>query len=94
MAAFGVVSIGLLIGVRPIAKQHLIGTTTHRMGIESLIGQDAIVVQNVDAVQGRVKIGGEVWSATSYDEDETLEAGAKVRVMEIRGATAIVWGGV
>src|SRR4051794_3140915 len=39
---------------------------------------------------GSVRIGGEVWTARSYDDDEGIEAGKKVQVVEIRGATAFV----
>jgi membrane protein implicated in regulation of membrane protease activity len=37
-----------------------------------------------------VKIGGEVWSARSYDDDDSFEPGARVEVMKIDGATALV----
>ena len=39
---------------------------------------------------GCVRIGGEVWTARSYDDEEVIEAGRKVQVVEIRGATALV----
>ena len=39
---------------------------------------------------GCVKIDGEVWTARSYDEDEVIDAGERVEVVEIRGATALV----
>ena len=39
---------------------------------------------------GQVKIGGEVWTARAYDEDEVFEPGARVEVMKIDGATALV----
>jgi len=39
---------------------------------------------------GRVKIGGEVWTAQPFDEDDQLEAGASVEVVTIKGATAYV----
>ena len=40
---------------------------------------------------GCVRIeGGEVWTARSYDEDEVIDAGERVEVVEIRGATALV----
>ena len=31
-----------------------------------------------------------MWTARSYDEDEVLEPGARVQVMQIQGATALV----
>jgi membrane protein implicated in regulation of membrane protease activity len=37
-----------------------------------------------------VKIGGEVWTARPYDEDQVIEPGAKVDVFVIKGATALV----
>jgi len=37
-----------------------------------------------------VRIDGEVWTARSYDEDDIIEAGKRVQVIEIRGATALV----
>jgi len=37
-----------------------------------------------------VKIDGEVWTARSYDEDEVIEAGKRVQVIQIKGATALV----
>jgi membrane protein implicated in regulation of membrane protease activity len=46
-------------------------------------------IANAEGV-GAVKLAGEIWSARAYDEDEILEAGEKVQVIEIRGATALV----
>ena len=37
-----------------------------------------------------MKIDGEVWTARAYDEDEVIEAGKRVQVIQIRGATALV----
>ena len=50
------------------------------------------MVSRVDAHQGQVKLAGEVWSARSYDETQVLEPGRWVTVMDISGATAVVWG--
>jgi len=87
---FAVASIGLLLGVRPLARRHL--TVNHtRTGVEALTGKPALVLEPVDRNTGRVKIGGEVWTARSYDETETFAVGEHVNVMEISGATALVW---
>ena len=48
------------------------------------------MIQRVDRNGGQVKIGGEVWTARSYDEDDAFEPGARVEVMKIDGATALV----
>jgi membrane protein implicated in regulation of membrane protease activity len=39
---------------------------------------------------GCVKIDGEVWTARALDEDEVIEAGTRVHVVQIKGATALV----
>ncbi|MEP6695782.1 MAG: NfeD family protein [Pseudonocardiales bacterium] len=87
---FAVVSLGMLLGVRPVARRHMTAGHT-RTGVEALTGAQALVLEPVDRHTGRVKIGGEVWTARSYDETETFAVGEHVNVMEISGATALVW---
>lgn len=87
------VSSGLLLGVaRPIARRHLRTPAQLRTGTAALVGHSAIVTQRVDndAQSGAVKLDGEVWTARAYDEDEVIEAGRRVHVVEISGATALV----
>ena len=83
-------SIASLAIVRPIARRHMRMPAHVRTGAAALIGQRAVVLERVDADGGMVKIGGEVWSARAYDEDHVLEAGKRVEVMKIEGATALV----
>jgi membrane protein implicated in regulation of membrane protease activity len=61
-----------------------------RTGTAALVGSRAVVLEQVDADGGQVKLGGEVWSARAYDEDDVIEPGARVEVMRIDGATALV----
>jgi membrane protein implicated in regulation of membrane protease activity len=87
-----IVGTGALVGfVRPIAKAHL-----HRpsltTGVDALVGKRAVVLQRVDLHQGQVRIGGEVWTARAYLEDQVLEPGTSVDVVKIQGATALVYG--
>ena len=77
--------------LRPIARSHLRMPHAIRTGAAALEGSKALVLEQVDARGGRVKIGGEVWSARAYDETQVLEAGAWVEVMKIEGATALVY---
>ena len=49
-----------------------------------------VVVSEVTAQGGQVRINGELWTARPYDETEVIEPGATVDVFEIRGATALV----
>jgi membrane protein implicated in regulation of membrane protease activity len=84
-------SIGSIWFLRPIAKRHLHMPAALRTGTAALEGTKAVVLQRVDANGGRVRIGGEVWSARAYLEDQVLEPGARVDVVKIEGATALVY---
>jgi membrane protein implicated in regulation of membrane protease activity len=87
---FIIASLGSLAVLRPIARRHLRTPPRIRTGTAALVGGPATVVERVDANGGCVKIGGEVWTARAYDEDATFEPGARVEVMQIEGATALV----
>ena len=62
-----------------------------RTGSAALVGAPAVVLQRVDADGGRVRIGGEEWSARAFMPDQVLEPGMRVEVAEIEGATALVY---
>jgi membrane protein implicated in regulation of membrane protease activity len=81
-------SLGLL---RPIARAHLRMPPAIRTGTAALEGAHAVVLQRVDRDGGRVRIGGEEWSARAYMPDQVIEAGARVEVVKIEGATALVY---
>jgi membrane protein implicated in regulation of membrane protease activity len=87
---FILASIASLALVRPIARRHMTTPARIRTGTAALIGTRALVLDRVDADHGQVKIGGEVWTARPYDEDDVYEAGARVEVIKIEGATALV----
>jgi membrane protein implicated in regulation of membrane protease activity len=90
VAVFAIASAGSLAFVRPIALRHMKTPPRLRSGTAALIGTRALVLQRVDRDHGQVKIGGEIWTARSYDEDDVFEPGARVDVMKIDGATALV----
>ena len=87
-AAASLASIGLL---RPIARSHLRMPPAIRTGTAALEGAHATVLQRVDEHGGRVRIGGEEWSARAYMPDQVLEPGTRVEVVKIEGATALVY---
>jgi membrane protein implicated in regulation of membrane protease activity len=62
-----------------------------RTGTAALVGARAVVLQRVDENGGRIKLGGEEWSARSFVPDQVFEPGARVEVAEIQGATALVY---
>ena len=78
--------------IRPIARRHLAAPPHLRTGTAALVGRRAIVLERIanDEGVGCVRLDGEVWTARSYDDDEVIEPGTRVHVMEIRGATALV----
>jgi membrane protein implicated in regulation of membrane protease activity len=87
---FVAVSVALLAVVRPIAARHRAQMPQLATGIDALKGKQAVVLERVDGSGGRVKLGGEVWSARALDTGRTYEAGQEVDVVDIEGATAIV----
>ena len=87
---FLVGSVASLMFIRPIARRHLSQPPGIRTGTAALIGTRALVLERVNQDGGSVKIGGEVWSARTYDEDAVIEAGERVEVLKIEGATALV----
>ncbi len=87
---FIALSMASLLVLRPVAKRHLRTPGALRTGTAALVGGQALVLQRVDRDGGQVKLAGEVWSARAYDEDDTYEPGARVEVMKIDGATALV----
>ncbi|TDW60588.1 NfeD family protein [Kribbella pratensis] len=88
--AFAVTAATLAILVRPVARRHLTGHPHLRTGVAALIGREAVVLAPCDRDAGRVRIGGEEWSARSYDPDLHIPAGTRVDVFAIEGATALV----
>ena len=86
-----VTSFALLFLVRPLVKRRFMDTETdHGIGSAGLIGRDAWVLETITETDGRVKLGGEVWSARGPDGALPLQPGTQVRVIEIRGATVHV----
>ncbi len=92
---FAAVSTLLLVAVRPWAKAHLAATTPEmRTNVHRLVGQEATVLSPVDTHSGRVRLGGEEWSARCEAPPSgpllALPAGQRVRVARIDGAVAVV----
>lgn len=88
---FAISSVLLLFAVRPALRRRLDrGIDPSVMHSKALVGRPAVVIARVDGGGGRVKIGGDVWSARSFDGHEVIEPGTSVTVMDISGATALV----
>jgi membrane protein implicated in regulation of membrane protease activity len=84
-------ALGLLALIRPNMVHRLHAGPTLRTGADALIGQRGFVLEPLSHMApGRVKIGGEIWTARPYDEDDQIEEGTAVDVVSIKGATAYV----
>ncbi|GAA2798629.1 NfeD family protein [Kribbella solani] len=90
VVAFAATAGALITLVRPVARRHLTGHPLIRTGVAALVGREAVVLATCDRDTGRVRIGGEEWSARSYDPDLLIPAGTRVDVFAIEGATALV----
>ena len=91
LTVFIVGSLASLAVLRPIARAHLRMPAAIRTGTAALEGAHAVVLQRVDRDGGRVRIGGEEWSARAYMPEQVIEAGTRVEVVKIEGATALVY---
>ena len=81
-----------LLTVRPLVHRRLTSRPPLRTGAAALVGRRAMVVERISnhEGEGQVRIDNEIWTARAYDEDQVIEAGTRVDVVEIRGATALV----
>ncbi|MGQ0841799.1 NfeD family protein [Actinokineospora sp.] len=89
-AVFALVALGLITVARPVLKRRLHGAHIPD-NIAALVGGTATVTSTVDHTGGRIKLRGEVWSARTFDATQVIEPGTTVTVVEISGATAVVW---
>jgi membrane protein implicated in regulation of membrane protease activity len=89
---FAIVSALALVVVRPTIRRHLdTSGPDAQIGLAAIEGSTCVVLEHVDADHGLVKIEGETWRARSYDGTQEFEPGERVRVIEVKGATAMVW---
>lgn len=90
-AVFLVVSVLLLVLVRPALRRRLTPTQSLPTGMKALEGKNALVLDRVARDEGQVKVDGQVWTARPFNDGDVFEPGELVTVMNIDGATAVVW---
>jgi membrane protein implicated in regulation of membrane protease activity len=90
VAVFAGVAILLLAVVRPVARRHRHMPAGIRTGTDALVGKRGTAVTEITTHGGQVRIGGEVWSARTYDDTHVIAVGSAVDVAQIDGATAVV----
>ena len=91
IVAFFVVSLILLYLTRPVAVKYF-NKDRVKTNVESLIGRQAIVISEIDNLQGigQVTVGGQEWSARSVKDDVQLPVGSVVVVRSVSGVKLIV----
>lgn len=89
-AVFLVVSVLLLVLVRPALRRRLLSGADSGTGVTALQGRSALVLDRVEQHGGRVKLNGEVWTARPLTDGDVFEPGEQVTVVHIDGATAVV----
>lgn len=87
---FAIVSALALWLVRPWINKRLHKGEDQKMGMATIEGAHASVIERVDRDHGMVKIEGELWRARPYDSEMIFEPGERVRVLRVEGATAVV----
>ena len=90
LIVFIVCSVASLAILRPVARRHIRQPAISRTGTDALVGRKAVVTRRVDGAGGRIRVGGEEWSARSYLGDQVLVEGQTVDIVQIEGATALV----
>jgi membrane protein implicated in regulation of membrane protease activity len=89
-AVFLVVSVLLLLLVRPVLKRRFLLGKGLPEPVKALEGKSALVLDRVARHEGQVKLDGEIWTARPLNDNDVYEAGDHVTVVHIDGATAVV----
>ena len=88
---FLAVSVILLVMTRPIAVKYF-NTERQKTNAESLIGLQAVVLQDVDTLHasGLVEVNGQEWSAKTDEADGYIPKDSVVSIEGIQGVKLIV----
>lgn len=88
---FVLVSVITLVLTRPLAKRYVNGKI-EATNADAVVGKECLVTSKIDNIlgTGRVKVGGQDWSAKSYSDDISIESGTRALVEKIEGVKLIV----
>ena len=91
VTAFLVVSVAVLILVRPIAAAHF-NNRLKKTNIDAIIGRKLIAKTDIDNLHGtgKVDMDGSTWIAVSSMDNIIIRAGETVKVVKVQGAKLIV----
>jgi membrane protein implicated in regulation of membrane protease activity len=91
---FMLVSVLSLVALRPVIRKHMlpaIAGADQTIGVKAMEGAPGTVLERVTGEAGLVRVSGELWTARVFDATQVIEPGERVRVIEVRGTTAMVW---
>lgn len=93
VVVFALVNALTLFGIRPLIRRRMLQHTddSSPMGVAAIEGAVAVVVERVDADRGLVELQGDHWTARAFDGTQVMEPGDRVKVVQVKGATALVW---
>jgi membrane protein implicated in regulation of membrane protease activity len=84
-------SVAMIAFVRPSFLKRLHSGPELALGHGKLVGTRGLVTEEITGLAaGRIKAGGEIWSALPYDETLRIAPGETVEILQIKGATAYV----
>ena len=91
ITAFIVVSVVVLLLVRPIASAHF-NNRLKKTNIDAIVGRKLIAKSDIDNLHGfgKVDMDGSTWLAASSVDNIVIHAGEEVRVVEVQGVKLIV----
>lgn len=91
VVAFAISAFGLLVFLRPFLRRRLQAPKALDTSVRALVGTTAEVISQVHGTAGQVRLDGSIWSARPLDPELTFVEGDRVTVVDIDGATAVVW---
>lgn len=83
-----------LVALRPIIKKHMLPAVAgadQTIGVKALEGAAGVALEQITQDSGLARVEGELWTARVFDATQVIEAGERIRVIEVRGTTALVW---
>ncbi|CAM3874906.1 NfeD family protein [Nocardioides zeicaulis] len=84
-------SVAMIALVRPSVVKRLHSGPELSLGHGKLVGTRGMVTEEITGLNaGRIKAGGEIWTALPYDENLRIAPGETVEILQIKGATAYV----
>lgn len=88
IVVFGIISTLGIAFVRPWARKHVNDSSRGESNVYALAGKTGKALTDITANAGRVKLGGEVWSAKT--DGVSIDEGATVVIQSVEGARVVV----